>query len=215
MKNPRIALCIASLGGCKTQFAISLSGLTARLAMAPISGDVDSQQFKIFYEESSILPQSQFNLVKNALEWNATHLFFLEDDMSFPSDAAHRLYYWDVPCVGANYLQRKGPPYTPCARLFDGSPLFTEKNSFGLQAAYVVPFGVTLFKKEFFEKIPEPWFAMPWVNQPGYFASSDGFLGMTARNLDIPIFIDHNLSKEVQHHGNRAFTWENLWELEK
>lgn len=214
LKSLKIAICVASLGGCKTRFAISLASLCSNLVAKPVSPEIDSQTFKIFYEESSILPQSQYNLVQNALAWNATHILFLEDDMSFPPDAFHRLYLRDQPWVACNYLRRSGPPYIPCARKHDGSPLWTYPDSTGVEHAYVTPFGVTLFKPEVFSQVEPPWFAMPWVENPGYFASSDGYFSMMANRAGVIPLIDHDLSKEIEHHGARAFAWRDAWTAE-
>lgn len=111
-------------------------------------------------------PHGMNNLVKDALEVNATHLLNIDADMIFPPDAFTRLLEADKDIVGVNYRQRgnhtdQGQSISTVK--FPGSgtlyrQVLPEDFPKELFECAAVGLGLTLIKMEVFDKLPFPWF---------------------------------------------------------
>ena len=64
---------------------------------------------KVFYNMSTLLQAQRENLVKAAKSWSATHILWLDSDMSFPFYTAYKLLDHGQPIVAANYVRRQQP----------------------------------------------------------------------------------------------------------
>lgn len=204
MTAPRIAVCIASTGHCKTQFAMSLASLMAYFAAKRLSPEIPEQYIAQFLVESSGLTFNQHQLVLRAQEWKATHILWLEDDMQFPPDALHRLFNHRQSWVGANYPMRAGPPFEFTALALDKRRVFTGPESAGLEECLYTGFGVTLMDIDVFSKVPQPWFEMPWLGE-GNYGTSDCYLARKVNEAGMRIYVDHDVSKQTGHVGLHIF----------
>lgn len=202
--SPRVAVCIASSGNCKTQFANALLGLFTYFSSKPLMPEQPEQYITAILVESSSLAYNQHALLVKAREWKATHILWVEDDMTFPHDALHRLFARRQPWVGANYPMRSGPPFEYTALALDGQRVFTGPESTGLEECLYTGYGVTLMDITIFDKIEMPYFEMPWASGNEY-ATSDSYLAKKIREAGIPIYVDHDLSKQIGHIGNHTY----------
>lgn len=210
MTPPRIAVCIASSGHCKTQFAASLGALMAYFPSRPLAPECPEQYIGQFLVESSSLAHNQHQLVLKAREWKATHILWLEDDMQFPPDALHCLYARRQMWVGANYPVRSGPPFTNTALALTKERVRTRAESSGLESVLYTGYGVTLMDITLFDRVDAPWFEMSWLGD-GHYATTDWYLSEKVRAAGIPIYVDHDLSKRVGHVGAHVY---NVAEVE-
>lgn len=210
MTPPRIAVCIASSGHCKTQFACSLGGLMAYFPTRPLMVEHPEQYIGQFLVESSSLSSNQHKLVGMAREWKATHILWVEDDMQFPPDALHALFGWRQQWVGANYPIRSGPPFENTALGLDGARVQTTAQSRGLESVKYTGYGCALMDITLFDRIELPYFEMNWMGD-GHYATSDHYLSEKVRAAGIPIYVDHDLSKRIGHAGAHVY---NVAEVE-
>lgn len=210
MTPARIAVCVASSGHCKTQFAMSLSALMAYFSSRPLMAEQPEQYIGQFLVESSSLASNQHKLVLAAREWKATHILWVEDDMQFPPDALHCLYGWRQQWVGANYPIRSGPPFSNTALSLDRQRLRTRADSRGLESVMYTGFGVTLMDIGLFDKIELPYFEMSYMSD-GHYATTDYYLSEKVRAAGIPIYVDHDLSRRIGHAGAHVY---NVAEVE-
>lgn len=104
----------------------------------------------------------------------ATHLLWLDTDMRFPGDTLARLLQHEAPVIAANYVKRK-PPHTPVTVGLDGKPVYTTKETHGLETVSHTGMGVTLVRAEVFKQIERPWFAFPWLPKASRCAGEDTF----------------------------------------
>lgn len=204
MPAPRIAVCIASSGHCKTQFAVSLAALMAYFPSKLLAPEEPEQFIGQFVVESSGLAHNQHQLVLKAREWGATHILWVEDDMQFPPDALHQLFARRQRWVGANYPMRVGPPFEFTALAMDRNRVFTGPKSTGLERCLYTGYGVTLMDITIFDEIEQPYFEMSWVCD-GHYATTDAFLAEKVRAAGIPIYVDHDLSQHIGHVGNHVY----------
>jgi len=171
---------------------------------AHLAPECPEQYIGQFLVESSGIAHNQHQLVKYAREWKATHILWLEDDMQFPPDALHQLYARRQRWVGANYPMRAGPPFSFTALGLDGKRVYTGPNSTGLEQCLYTGYGVTLMDIGIFDEIEEPYFEMAWLGE-GNYATTDSYLANKVRAANIPIYVDHDLSKQIGHVGTHVY----------
>lgn len=191
---------------CHTIFALSLANLTAYFRSKFLAENITNQNMTIGSIIGSNIAANYHNLVMQAMDWKATHLLTLEDDMGFYHDVLHILYSRDLDWVGANYPTRcdKNPSYTAVAIEHDRR-VRTDEDSAGVEAAAYTGFGCTLFKMSMFEKIEQPWFMMAYMGENQY-TTQDCWLGEQCRQAGISAYVDHDVSKKVWHIGNKDYT---------
>lgn len=129
--------------------------------------------------------------------WGATHILWLDADMTFPPDAALRLLAHDKEVVAANYVTRV-PPSRPTA-VRDGKFISSSGQS-GLEEVDHVGMGVFLLNTSVVRDLPSPRF---WYDSPT--ETEDVYFCRLLRNAGQTIYIDHDLSQEVGHIGLHTY----------
>lgn len=183
---------------CHTQFCVSLANLIAHTAVvAPPNLYIGFHQFG-----TSILQYAREALAKKSLEQKATHILWIDSDMEFPPDLLVRLLRHDVDIVGANCIARR-PPFNLTARDESGKQIPTNPDSTGLEKVASVGFGVLMHRIEVLHAIPEPWFDFEWNRESEFtlITGEDVRFCKRARAAGFDIYIDHDLSKQVNHVG--------------
>lgn len=142
--------------------------------------------------------QAREKLLHDMMElWGATHILWLDADMTFPPDAALRLLKHDLDVVAANYVTRV-PPSRPTASR-EGQRI-SSRNVAGLEPVDHVGMGVFLMKTAVAESLTRPrfWYSTPTETEDVYFCR-------LLRAAGRAIYIDHDLSKEVGHVGQYTY----------
>lgn len=129
--------------------------------------------------------------------WNATHILWLDADMTFPKDAALRLLKHEKEIVAANYATRVAPSRPTAKR--DGKCI-SSLDATGLEAVDHVGMGVFLMCASVVADIPRPrfWYSTETETEDVYFCN-------LLRKAGHDIWIDHDLSKEVGHMGQHTY----------
>lgn len=129
--------------------------------------------------------------------WGATHILWLDADMTFPKDAALRLLAHGKEVVAANYVTRV-PPSRPTAKR-DGQSVHSH-DAAGLESVDHVGMGVFLISTSIVPDLPRPrfWYSTETETEDVYFCRL-----LKAAGHDI--WIDHDLSKEVGHVGQHTY----------
>ena len=153
---------------------------------------------------SSILPQGRQALANLALENGATHLLWIDSDMSFPADMLLRFMQRDEKIIGINAVTRR-PPHLACAQYADGSFVKTIRESTGLEKVGRTGFGVLWVAAEVFTGMTKPYFQFPYDETINDFRGEDMYFFDQTNALGFEAYIDHNLSKEVLHVGSFGF----------
>ena len=89
MKSYKVLVGIPSGSEWKAQFGMSLVNMVA-YSSTPMRGGSRVEELRVWNARGSILPKSRTTLAKQALEFGATHLLFVESDMVFPHQTLHR-----------------------------------------------------------------------------------------------------------------------------
>lgn len=189
----KIVICVPSGDEVKTAFARSLMNLVAYTAMNRPQWGI-----AVNFGHGSVLPQLRQMLADEALADEATHVLWLDSDMSFPADALIRLMEHDVPVVGCDY-PRRYPPHSSTANVeYTGDgPLYRAKS---------MGFGCILVQADVFKRLPKPWFALAWSDKRGEFAGEDVFFCRLLGTIGLAPLVDRALSEAVSHHGASVLT---------
>lgn len=158
----------------------------------------------LFMPNSTNLPESRTKAVQRAIGEGADYILWLDTDMSFPPDALVRLHRHGLDIVGCNY-SRKSAGLRPTAYKADLSGPMPQ--GAGIEEAAVVGFGVLLMRTEVFKSIRKPWFMLQPI-PPAYdeTLTDDVYMCQKLRDEGHKIYVDHDLSREVEHIGEFAYT---------
>jgi len=202
----KVALLTPFHSNVAAQFAFSLAHLTERVARR--HRDIE---LKVLMKTSSSLPRVRTDLAQAALEWGAEWMLWLDSDMLFPPDTLERLLAFGLDIVGANYLRRM-PPHVGAATALAGStpvPCETtlEKARAGeLERVLTLGFGALLMNARVFEGLERPWFQIVFDGDDGFVGEDTHFLHKLSQRGYAP-YVDHALSWEIGHVGERVFTF--------
>lgn len=205
-RDLKVICAIPSHGDCKAAFTVSLARTVAHFASIPYDGVKDVQVTLI---KSSVLPETRAMLVSRCLDMGATHMLFLDDDMKFPPDTIARLLNHNLAVVAVNY-PRKNLEARPTAYADEPDyvgPVWSGDRASGLQQVAYCGFGIMLIDMRVFEKLSLPLFSFE-PQPPDYikYMGEDAYFCRKLADAGIPLFIDHDLSKQCSHIGDMEYT---------
>jgi hypothetical protein len=198
----RVAVCVPCQHQVSSQFMFDLVRMMTLTAAT--RKDIE---MRLFLHRGSILPAQRQALVNQALAAEATHILFLDADMRFPKETLPRLLEHNHPIVAANYPTRIYP-VRPTATTVEGEkrvPLYTGPESTGLEEASTAGMGCMLVETAVFRNLSEPWFQFYFDESRKHYIGEDYCFCIKATQAGIPIYVDHDLSKEVRHVGEFEF----------
>lgn len=187
----RLAIAVPALDQSPTLWSFDLARLYAATCAAVPS-------ITLAGEVGTFVHQAREKLLDDLTGiWGATHVLWLDADMTFPPDAALRLLAYDADIVAANYVKRAGK-HRPTA-MRDGQPVYSQDRH-GLQQVDHVGMGVFLMKASVVDGLPRPrfWYSTPTETEDVYFCNLLRAAGRT-------IYVDHDLSNEVGHVGQHVY----------
>jgi len=141
--------------------------------------------------------------LEGALERQASHILWLDTDMSFPPETAIRLAAHDRPVVACNCVMKH--PQQIFTALRDGQRVPTREDSTGLETVDAIGLAVMLMRTEVLADLPRPWFQHAWDPATGENIGEDIWFCRTLRDAGYAIEIDHDLSKEIGHVGYHTY----------
>jgi hypothetical protein len=201
----RVAICVASSGQCRTWFASSLAGFIGAAQTLPFWPQVESVETTLLVQESSVIHGNREALIKAAIEWNATHILFMDDDMVFVPVAIASLFSRRHPIVITNYPKR-GFPLTGTAATIGGK-IMDSTGRTGIEEAYYGGFGLALIETKVFKDLPQPWFLPRWSEEHKIYTTEDLPFYEAARKAGYRVWVDHDASNMIGHHGSYTFAW--------
>ena len=209
-----LAICIPSLHTWPTHFALSLQILMMEMSRVKVPG-YDDTGVMVFNKISSLLCQSRYLLVKDALEKKASHILFVDSDQTFPGALVHCLARHQKEFVACNVATKDPENCLPTARSksttwWGGDPVYTTPQSKGLEQVWRIGFGVALIATSLFKKVSEPWFNTLWLSEEKTFVGEDWFFCQEAERAGVPLYIDHDASKRVGHLGQYSYEHSNV-----
>jgi len=210
----RVAVCVPSSGQCKTFFAHSLAALMAFGQALRSRSDAESFEITVLVQESSVIHMNREMLVQSAIEWDCTHVMFLDDDMVFNPMVMEMLLSRRQPYVACNYPKRGLPITFTAVREDKRGTIVTKQDSSGMEEAFYTGFGVCLIERKVFEKTKKPWFLPLYLKKEGVYTTEDNPFCQRVRKSGFKILVDHDASKLVGHIGQQVYEWKQ-WQPQK
>lgn len=203
---PKVALGIPNTGQIEMETAHCLMSMLTYMVQKYVSkGVLDICLLTI---DGTIIPQSRIGIVEEAKRLDATHILWIDSDMTFPRETMEILLSHKQPIVGANYSQRKRPCKPTTADL--QSNWLYEEGQTGLEEVKFMGHGVCLVETAIYDAMNEPYYMNEWIPEKRTVMGEDVyFFREAACQLGIFPFVDHDLSAKVTHIGKHHYTNED------
>lgn len=138
-----------------------------------------------------------------SIKQGATHVLWLDTDMKFPRTAAVLLAAHDLPIVACNYRMRQKSGLFTAVNQAE-QRIETTKTSHGLEEVDYCGMGLMLMRTDVVAGLGRPWFRHG-LNEWGGDVGEDAMFCRGLRRAGFPVYIDHDLSKEVIHVGTHEY----------
>lgn len=207
---PKVLIAIPSGDSVKAGFANDLAHLMGTTLGSPVEISI-----RLTFNKGTLLPSQRTGLVYEAIQHGCTHILWLDSDMRFPPWTLLHLLQHEKPIVAANYVTRRAPIRPVTMKTMgddrtnaDAERCYTTPESSGLEAVAGIGMGCVLMEVEVFHYVPQPWFLLEWRElttaagiASGY-VSEDLYFCDKLRTAQIPVLVDHDLSKHIRHEGS-------------
>lgn len=210
----KVAVCVPCRDTVMAGFAFDMARLTA------FDAQNREGELQLLQMPGTLIFTQREKLAEEALEWGADAILYIDSDMRFPADSLNVLLSREVPIIGVNATTRR-EPVVPTAMNLHLDKMKDEgmvrqvwskiesRGKSGIEQVTAVGFGVTLIRREVFEKIPKPWFDVIWTDH-GNVIGEDVAFCVKAMEQNIPVFVDHDLSMHIGHIGTKTFGWDDV-----
>lgn len=142
-------------------------------------------------------------IVMAAREKNATHILFVDYDMSFDTKAVIKLLEEDKDIIGAAYNRRADPPVStaiPEGKEDAGSPDDLPKGPFKAEALGT---GLMLIKMSVFDILTSPWFMWGYKPDGTMLYGEDTYFCQMAKKAGLEVYAYPGLN--VKHIGEKLY----------
>lgn len=195
----RLGIGMMSNRDWKPRFGIGLVMLTNHLGKRGIKGRKLEDMTLHPMLNCSIPQKGRRMVLEDAIKENCTHLLFVDDDMVFHADSMDYLARGDHAMIAANYQSRSNVGESTAISLEGGR--LSSKGKTGQEEVDRVGFGLALIDLSYVKKMPQPWFAVPWLPEKHTELGEDYFFCMLLKKHGGKIFVDHDVSNNVIHMG--------------
>lgn len=191
-----------------TGFAHSLA------AMAAVTAASELVEVRLHTSTGTLIADQRAKIAKEAVDSGADWLLMIDSDMRFPADALLQMLTRNVPIVAANYTTRRAPP-EPVAfkRLSTAEKLWTLEDSTGLEECAGIGMGLFLVHTDVLKAMDKPWFNIPYLPETDGWWGEDVWFCNQARKAGFATMLDHDLSKQVKHIGQREYDYRDAEEF--
>ena len=158
-------------------------------------------------------------MIRSALENNATHCLFLDDDMAFKPNLLNQLLAHDKDIVSGLYLMRNFPhnPVMFDKAYTDGRCRFSflSPGKQGLVEVVNIGLGACLIKTDVFRNMPEPWITLGEAEKD-HWCDDISFFNR-ARRAGYKMYVDleaqsgHTISGIIWPNRDEAGNWHTMY----
>lgn len=211
MTEIKVMVAIPTAGTVPAMFAYSLVTMFAHFAATKVRTVPEAKislSLRLF--ESSNWITNREKLAKAAVDEGATHLMFLDDDMSFDPRVLETLLGRRQDVVVTNYLIKTIPAKDFTAVDLNGHRLPTTAESTGIQPVQYSGFGVSLIRTDVLRAVPQPWFAPKFDPASSEYTTEDCPFFEKVRQAGFTVYVDHDASKMIGHIGRKTWEWSEV-----
>ena len=206
-QSPNVVVCVPSTGTWTSDTSRCMALMFSHFAMYKVRG-AHTQKLSLLSSDGSMLSSLRELMVKKVLGTNASHLLFIDSDMTFPKDTLKRLVEHRKPFVAANCTTRKHPVET-VAHDLSGERVVSIGQA-GLQEVQHVGLAVALIETEALKALRPPLFLMDWIPSLGTYCGEDVYFCQKLVESGVKLYIDHALSREIGHVGQYIYGHEDV-----
>jgi hypothetical protein len=204
---------VPTSGRVESEFAYSLATM---VASAPtIANYIPGEGFAmgLSMTRGSVIHSNREMLGQQILaDKELTHLLFIDDDMAWTPMAFGLLLSRRLPIVCSNYVMKQRKTEFLAVSLDGKRRIPTTPQSIGLESINYSGFGLSLWAREVFETVPQPWFLPEWVpaanDGKGGYTTEDNPFYARCRAAGFKVWLDHDASKHVAHIGVNRYSWD-------
>lgn len=189
----KLAICVPVRDTVHSGFTYCLTELIANLVTSKIN-------YKLYFENGSILPEQRNRLVQSAKVDECTEILWLDSDMVFPPDVYDKLSKRKRDVVACNYSTRHWP-FRSVAFTSDSNLEARLTKRKGLHEVASVGMGAMLTNMKVFDTIHMPYFSFRFDRKIEQYIGEDIEFCRTARDYDFKIYVDADLSEKCAHLG--------------
>lgn len=194
----RVAICIPARDQMHTATAFCLFNLAQVLTRLGIDN-------KLFISAGTLIANQRHELVMAAKEWGASHVMFIDSDITFEPHHVTALLDHNEDIVGAAYSKRVEPFITTAWYSIDIWDTWVR--TAGLEEDLVqvdaMALGFCLIKTDVFDRLDLPWFQLGFYN--GQYTGEDIEFFRNVKGTDIPVWLDVNVTRALGHLGTSEF----------
>lgn len=199
-----VAICIPCRDTMHSLFAYNLVNLIQYCEKSGIKP-------LVFMQTGSLISCQRQTLAANALSSTASHIMWLDSDMTFPVDIIERLLSRKTDIAACNYSTRTLPFKGVAYRTIGDWDSWL---GFSLSSTDLVPvegvgMGCMLTSVDVFRRMESPWFEVRWHDEYGDYIGEDFYFCKKARDLGYQIMIDAGASNSIGHIGISSFDLSN------
>lgn len=155
---------------------------------------------KVYSLKYPLLSENRQRALQEAIKQKASHLLFLDDDMTFPPKAFEFMLSRNLDVVVANYA-KKDSRLIPVAKDMNGKALFSMGKT-GVEEISGCGLGFALLKTASFSNIDPPHFEILWNEKFKVYQSEDVYFFQKLRDHGVKIYVDHDASMLITHAGS-------------
>lgn len=186
----------------KFGYSISMLNLYIQLTKNGVNGKQLDGLVMDWRSQSSLLSAARQGALDTAIKEGATHLFMVDDDMSFPRNVIDRLAAHDKDFIACNYASKGN--CLPTAVGKEGKVSSLGKT--GLEEIGWVGMGCCLLRlSDAVKAIKPPHFEVMWLEETQSYLGEDYYFSEKLRHNNITLYIDHDLSNEIGHIGDYTY----------
>ena len=182
----KIAICVPHYGVIKAKTTLSLMNLMKL-----------PYEFMPIFRYGSYISENKEKMIAIALQYNCTHLFFVDYDVVFEPQLLIELIEADKDVIGA-YYNYKYLPTEPMIKFLDKHEIPDE--TFKVAA---LGGGCLLVKSSVFEKISKPYFPMEYDNEGNVVCTEDTGFCEKVREAGMDVWCNPKL--KVEHIGEYVY----------
>lgn len=200
MKIKKLCVAIPNLGSIKVETVMCLLPSLFHTVIETGCG----LHFVMPY--GSLIDENRNESVKAALEVKASHLMFIDSDMTFPDNGILTLASRDKLVIGANY-NRRTLPLSSTVKIADENGMLLEVKGDQIPKypfkCYAVATGFMLIRTEIFKDLEKPWFFFGWdpVREKTIGEDVDFCKKVQAKGIDV--WCDPTM--DIKHIGDYAY----------
>lgn len=195
----KLAVCIPARDQMHTATAFCLWNLSGALKTKGIES-------RLFVSPGTLIANQRHELVLAARDWGATHVMFIDSDIVFEPEDVIKLLDHEKEIMAACYSKRAEPIINTAWRTIDdwNSWVRISEDDHGIQPVEAIALGFCLIKMSVFDIIDLPWFQLGYYS--GQYTGEDIEFSRKAKENNINIFIDVDVSRRLKHLGTFGFT---------